>query len=244
MAFLKQDAHAFTAIAFFTGAAPKKSQLAYGLDIFGTKVNYKFISLVAVEQDEAKLIRSRNPVALGILAVKYAYETEKMPEKRLFYKRKLFEIAASKGIKRPELVKLLIFVRDFVNLPPILENKFLTETLDSSTSKLEEMIISKGTKKMFEVWYERAHGFSPKKEIAKMKREREAAKKREAAAAAEREAAAIREAAAAAEREAAAIQEKENSIYGFYSNGVSIPVIATSIGVSEEFVAQVIAKKK
>jgi hypothetical protein len=251
LAFLKHDAHAFTAIAFFTGAAPKKSQLAYGLDIFGTKVNYKFISLVAVEQDEARLIRSRNPVALGILAVKYAYETEKMPEKRLFYKRKLFEIAASKGIKRPELVKLLIFVRDFVNLPPNLENKFLTETLDSSTSKIEEMIISTGTKKMFEVWYERAHGFSPKKEIAKMKREREAAKKREDAAA-EREAAAIREAAAAAireaaaaaEREATAIQEKENTIYVLYSNGVSIPLIATSMGVSEDFVAQVVSKKK
>jgi hypothetical protein len=122
------------------------------------------------------------------------------------------------------------------------------------------MIISAGTKKMFEVWYERAHGFSPKKEIAKMKREREAAKKREAAAA-EREAAAIREAAAAAireaaaaaaireaaaaaEREATAIQEKENTIYVLYSNGVSIPLIATSMGVSEDFVAQVVSKKK
>jgi hypothetical protein len=268
LAFLKHDAQDFTAIAFFTGAAPEKSQLAYRLDVFGTKVNYQFISLVAVEQDEAKLIRSRNPVALGVLAVKYAYETEKMPEKRLFYKRKLFEIAASKGIKRPELVKLLIFVRDFVNLPPILENKFLTETLDPSTSKLEEMIISTGTKKMFEVWYERAHGFNPKKEIAKLKREREDAKKRESAAAkresaaAKREAAAIREAAAAAaaireaaaaaereaaaaaEREATAIQEKENSIYVLHSNGVSIPLIATSMGVSEDFVAQVVSKKK
>jgi hypothetical protein len=130
------------------------------------------------------------------------------------------------------------------------------------------MIISTGTKKMFEVWYERAHGFNPKKEIAKLKREREDAKKRESAAAkresaaAKREAAAIREAAAAAaaireaaaaaereaaaaaEREATAIQEKENSIYVLHSNGVSIPLIATSMGVSEDFVAQVVSKKK
>jgi hypothetical protein len=108
------------------------------------------------------------------------------------------------------------------------------------------MIISTGTKKMFEVWYERAHGFSPKKEIAKMKREAAAAKKREDAAAAEREdaVAAEREDAVAAEREAAAIEEKENLIYGFYSNGVSIPLIATSMGVSEDFVAQVVSKKK
>ena len=123
------------------------------------------------------------------------------------------------------------------------------------------MIISAGTKKMFEVWYERAHGFNPKKEIAKLKREREDAKKRESAAA-KREAAAIREAAAAAaaireaaaaaereaaaaaEREATAIQEKENSIYVLHSNGVSIPLIATSMGVSEDFVAQVVSKKK
>ncbi len=109
---------------------------------------------------------------------------------------------------------------------------------------------------MFEVWYERAHGFSPKKEIAKMKREREAAQKRESAAA-EREAAAIRESAAAAEREAAAaaaireaaaaaaaIQEKENLIYVLHSNGVSKSLIATSMGVSEDFVAQVVSKKK
>jgi hypothetical protein len=134
-------------------------------------------------------------------------------------------------------MKLLIFVRDFVNLPPNLENKFLTETLDPSTSKIEEMIISTGTKKMFEVWYERAHGFNPKKEIAKLKREREDAKKRESAAA-------EREAAAAAEREATAIQEKENSIYVLHSNGVSTPLIATSMGVSEDFVAQVVSKKK
>jgi hypothetical protein len=94
------------------------------------------------------------------------------------------------------------------------------------------MIISTGTKKMFEVWYERAHGFNPKNESASRESDKRVAEIREAA---ERE---------AAIHEAASIQEKENTIYNLYSNGVSISIIAIAMGVTEVFVAEVIAKRK
>ena len=41
-----------------------------------------------------------------------------------------FELAAQKGIEREQLIKLLIFVRDFVRLPQKLENEFERDVFD------------------------------------------------------------------------------------------------------------------
>ncbi len=235
--FLRSDSQAFTAIAFFTGLPPDKSQLKYQTETFGTTLHYQFVSLIAAEQDETSLIESENPIALGILATLYAAKTENNPVKRLEYKKTLFKVAADKGFDREKLIKLLIFARDFVHLPSKLENEFLIIASEPFTTKEEIMHISQGTKKMAEVWYQQAYGFSPKKEMAKLKREADA-----------REATAAREAAAreAAVREAAdreAVVASEAAIFNLHKEfGLTDADIAKTFRCTEEYVQDVIKR--
>ena len=207
---LRYDTEKITAIAFFTGAPPDSSQLEYKTNVFGTKLSYEFISYIAAAQNEADLIDSDNPVALGVLAMLYAWKSEGKPQKRLQYKKKLFDLVLKKGIEREDFLKALIFVRDFIHLSPKLENEFQRDALEPFILEKEDMYITQGTKDMFEIFYQRAHGFSPKAEIAKIKREakkeREAAAREFAAREVAAQEAAARESAAreAAAREAAA----------------------------------------
>ena len=176
---MRYDTEKITAIALFTGAPPDKSELEYNTNVFGTELTYKFVHYIAAAQNEADLIASDNPVALGILAMLYTWRSEGKPQERLQYKKKLFNLALKKGIEREDFIKALIFVRDFIHLSPKLENEFQRDTLEPFILEKEDMYITQGTKDMFELFYQRTHGFSPKAEIAKIKQEAAA---REAAA--------------------------------------------------------------
>jgi hypothetical protein len=62
--------------------------------------------------------------AIALLAAWYAYQSKKQPKLRLKLKSRLFELARSKKMPFDKILKLLIFVRDFVNLPQTFENEF------------------------------------------------------------------------------------------------------------------------
>jgi hypothetical protein len=238
LTFLRYDTHAFTAIAFFTGHPPVEHEITYRTSTFGTDLTYQFNTLIAANQDEDLLVQSKNPVALGILAMIYALKSEGNPDLRLQFKKNLFHLAAQKGISREILIKLLIFVRDFVHLPPRLENIFMAESVSEPiTPEKDDMIITKGTKKMVDRWYEDIHGFSPLKEIAKIKRAATINEKKAAAREAAAREAAAREAAA---REAAA---RETVIFNLYKEtGLSIALLAKSFNCTEAYIQELIKK--
>ena len=238
--FLRYGIQDISAIVLFTGAPPPKEQRSYTHDTFGTELSYRYGCFVAVEQEEAALKQSDNPVAWGILGMQYAYHTQDDPQKRLEMKTKLFEEAAKKGISREDLIKLLIFVRDFVHLPAVMDNEFQREVFEQYFPQKEDVMkVSQGTKDFAEEFYKRAYGFSPKK----LKREAAAAV-REAAAA--REAAAVREAAAreAAARETTAREAaaRELAIIRLHKElGLAIEDIARVYGYETAYIEQVIA---
>ncbi len=164
-----------SAYAVFTGDPPDESTLDYEKDTFGTTLKYHYTSLVAATMDEATLIGMKeDAIALALLAAKYAYESKENPALRLQYKNKLADLIKAAGIDVDKFWKLIIFVRDFVNLPKTYELDFLKyqESLFFSTE--EKMTVSEGTKEMLTRFYERAYGYNPldeKKKAQALERE-------------------------------------------------------------------------
>ncbi len=112
-------------------------------------------------------------------------------------------------------------MRDFVHLPSRLEDIFLAEAVSEPIlPEQDNMIITQGTKKMVDRWYEHVHGFSPQKEIAKIKRAATINEKK------------VREAAA-----------REAAIFNLHKEtGLSVALLAKSFDCTEAYIEEVIKK--
>lgn len=177
---LRYNVEDITAIAVFTGAAPPMEERSYLRASFGTKIAYDFVSIVAVEYDEQALIEAAdNPFAVAILAAKYTYRSRKSPKLRMKLKIKLFELINSRNLDIEKLVRLLIFVKEFVDLPIELEHEFQETQLALDFPNSINMTISQSTKDFAVGLYERVFGYNPvealKEEKKKSREERQAA---------------------------------------------------------------------
>ena len=225
LAFLDyEDMEQFSSITFFTGAPPKKDEMSFTIDCFGTKLTYQFVGFVAVNQNEQDLLVSDNPFSLAVLAALYAQKTVKNLRRRTAYKEKLVDLAIKKGWTDERWEKLITFVLDFVHLPEVQEREFAASIL----KKVEPSPINDETmpeqasfavRNFAEAIYKKVYGFDPQ-EVLKT---------------------AQRDAAAAAQREA---EERERRII-FALNQVSkMPAIeiATVLNVTVEYVENVIQR--
>lgn len=159
---LRYGVEDISAIAVFTGAAPPLEEQRYQRITFKTNIQYNFICIVAAQQEEQALINaSDNPFAIALLAALYAQQSKKKPKLRLQLKGKLFALARSKEMPFDKILKLLIFVRDFVNLPQSFENEFRETQYYLTFPKTEAMTISKGTKEFAAGLYEHVFGYDP-----------------------------------------------------------------------------------
>lgn len=181
---LRYNIENITAIAIFTGAPPPQEERSYKNLTFGTQLEYKFKTIVAAELDEQALIKeSDNPFALAMLAAQYAFRSRNDPKLRLKLKTQLFSLVRSKqNLHVDKIVKLFIFVRDFVNLPKHLENEFQQTQFSLVFPNEEQMIISKGTKDFALGLYEHIFGYNPikaleeeRKKLQKVEEERQKA---------------------------------------------------------------------
>jgi hypothetical protein len=155
---LKYDEVAFTALAIFIGEAPKAEHKKFERQHFGTTLSYLFNVYVVIEQDEAVLMASDNPIAIAILAAKYTAETEKDEVRRFAYKRKVFELAFAKNIPRDKIMRLLIFVHDCMSLSPAMETRFNDEFPIFKEEKIEAMQITERHWDLFDAFYKKASG--------------------------------------------------------------------------------------
>jgi hypothetical protein len=147
-----------SAYAIFTGEPPNDDALSYQKDTFDTNLTYSYINLIAVNMDEESLIAAKsNPFTLAMLAARYVFLGKDNPELRSEYKKQLFQYIKESGIPLGKMIKLFIFVRDFVHLPEPLELDFLNlqKSLNFSTEYI--MQFSKGTKQMAIEIFERTH---------------------------------------------------------------------------------------
>jgi hypothetical protein len=184
--------------------------------------------------------------ALVVLASLYAWKTERKPRARAAYKKKLFELAYKKGFDSEKLIKLLIFVFDFVHLSPTMENEFLRDTSDIIFPSIDTVMeTSAGVKKMADLFYQRAYGINPQEEREAAKRERKAAVQREREATKrEREATKREREATKREREAALQREREVIFRLHLEAGMNAERIAGLLGHTTEFVTQIIDSGK
>ena len=79
----------------------------------------------------------------------------------LALKNQLFALVKSQDIGIDKIVKMLIFVRDYVNLPQKLENEFQETQFSLVFPNAEAMTISKGTKEFAVGLYEHVFGYDP-----------------------------------------------------------------------------------
>lgn len=177
--YLRYGIERISAIAVFTGAPPAFNERKYFTETFGASIEYQYLNLVAVEQKETVLEASENPIALALLAAKYTYETADNPQERLNLKKKLSTLCQQRNIPLEKIVKLLTFVRDFISLPPKLENEFQISQLALSFTKSEPMPATQGSKEFAERIYAHVYGFKPsealkayKRKLAKEEKER------------------------------------------------------------------------
>jgi hypothetical protein len=171
---LRYNIENITAIAVFTGAPPPQEERSYQNSTFETTLEYKFKAVVAIELDEQDLINaSDNPFAIAMLAAQYAFRSRNDPKLRLQLKVQLFNLVRSKQrLYIDKVIKLLIFVRDFVDLPKDLENEFQQTQFSLAFPNEEKMIISEGTKDFALGLYEHIFGYNP---IQALKEERQKA---------------------------------------------------------------------
>ena len=152
-----------TAFAIFTSAPTPEEERFYRKDTFGTRVEYQFSSIVAVELAEELLLKAVDSAfALAMLAAQYAYRSRNDAQLRLALKSKLFNLLRSRiDLNFDRTVKLFIFVRDLVHLPKKLENEFQETQFSLVFPNEEKMIISQGTKDFAQGLFERVFGYNP-----------------------------------------------------------------------------------
>jgi hypothetical protein len=157
---LRYDIEDITAIALFTGVPPKPETLEYRHIIFGTELFYRFNSYIVAHQDEAKLIASDNPFAIAVLAAIYVLQTKNDAVKRFSFKRNLFILAQQKKIYKEKLLKLLIFVRDFIELPNSLENEFAAGDFSNVLKNDTMFVMTEGKRIVADVYLQHAHNMT------------------------------------------------------------------------------------
>ena len=161
-----------TAFAIFTSTPPPEEERFYRKDTFGTRVEYQFSSIVAVELAEELLLKAvDNAFAVAMLAAQYAYRSKNDAQLRLALKSKLFNLLRSRtDLNFDRTVKLFIFVRDLVHLPQKLENEFQETQFSLVFPNEEKMIISQGTKDFARGLYERVFGYNPAQLLEEQKK--------------------------------------------------------------------------
>jgi hypothetical protein len=170
---LKYNTYNIEAVAIFTGAPPSASALIYEHKGFRTKSIYEFASIVAIHQDEAALIASKNSFSLALLAAKYAYEARGDQGRLFALKRKVLELCLKSGVDKDVIMRTFIFVKEFMMLPEKTE-RLLEQELEEfmGTTTKPQIKVSEGTKRFAERIYAAAHEGKLPSEIIKEERQR------------------------------------------------------------------------
>ena len=236
---LRYDIERITAIAVFTGAPPPAEESEYRTETFGTTLFYRFNSVVAARQDEQKLAKSNNPFAIALLAAMYAHKSKSDDQKRLVFKSKVFEMTKEKQMPHERMVKLLIFVRDFIQLPDNLESEFHREAFSKTFPSLPAMQATQGSKDFAEKLYAHLFGFSPAQTLRQERR-----KMAQITMKAEQERAKAEQERAKAEQERAkAEQERAKAILNMHQKlNLSVVQIAEALTLDLPYVERIIAE--
>ncbi len=157
---LRYEIEDITALAIFTGNPPSKDSFEYRRETYGTVISYRFNGYVIAEQNPEVLSASNNPLHIAALAAYYAHHAKKDAMQRFTFKRQLFYLIQKKKIPREKMVKLLIFVREFIDLPKDLENEFEAKDFSKILTELPMYQYSEGTMRFVDKLFQHLRGMS------------------------------------------------------------------------------------
>jgi len=89
-----------TALAIYTGNYVPERYDRFVYSFLGTEITYKFNTYLVKTANETKLLQSKNPFALAVLATKYLNATKNDAEKRLLFKLKLIRLALERNYSK------------------------------------------------------------------------------------------------------------------------------------------------
>jgi hypothetical protein len=170
-----------TTIVIFTGKAPSEKHTIFHHECFNSFVLYKFNYFVIAEQIEKELEASDSAFALAVLAAKYTIDTEGDEQRRLEFKKKIFELAEKKQFPFDKLEELLRFVIDYMLLSDEVENEFIATTSSPifSPQNTDSMVATRGERTLAAIYTTRIYGKTTEALLAEQKAEQKAEKKAE-----------------------------------------------------------------
>lgn len=198
-----------TALAVYTGNQQSRQKNKFNYNFYGTELEYKFNTYVAKDAQEKELLKSNNPFALVILAVKHYYKIPKDHNETFLFKLRLIRLCKEKGLNRRQIVSLFKFIDLTLQTSKELEGKFAKKAISILTNTTKEMEL-KGliSESYIGHLFKAVYGETFEEKLEKVKaKERERAEERAKERAKERER--ERERAKEKERERAEEREKE-----------------------------------
>ena len=148
---LRYQTQNITTFVVFTGQPPSEKHKVFEKDCFGSFTYYRYNSYVIFNQDPKELEESDNLFSLAVLAAKYTLDTEGDDQKRMVFKKKLYELAEKKQFPIDKIEELLSFVLDYMLLPDEMENEFAASVPSLSKLNSEKMVITRGKRQLAEI---------------------------------------------------------------------------------------------
>ncbi len=155
---LRYQTQNITTFALFTGQMPSEKHKVFENTCFGNYLYFRYNWYAIIEQSPEELEKSDNLFLLAVLAAKYTLDTEGDAQKRLVFKKKMYELAERKQLPFDKIEELISFVLDYMMLPNEIENEFQAAIPYLSQLKSEEMEITRGQKMLAEISTRRIYG--------------------------------------------------------------------------------------
>jgi hypothetical protein len=158
-----------TALVIYTGTSVPKINNEYRKEFFETTIIYKFRTYEVRKQSVTELENSTNPFALVVLANLHVINTKKDAQKRLAYKKRLFELTEKANYTKTQALFLHYFVSELMLLPDDLEEEFDNFSQSSTKLTTNNMKLSQRTKNLTDAMAMGAFGISVTEAQAKLK---------------------------------------------------------------------------
>jgi predicted transposase YdaD len=114
-----------TALAVLTYKTDHRYDFNY--DVYGSVVMYRYNTACIANYSEAELLKNHNPFALISLAVQYGNRSHTDEDKKLNLKRELIKMLRVREYKKEEIIELLEFIGDAIQITDTMKNKIFDE---------------------------------------------------------------------------------------------------------------------
>jgi F0F1-type ATP synthase membrane subunit b/b' len=259
-------------IVLYAGDEHPKQYNRYFKRVVETTLDFRFATLRVTDEREQKLLHSRNPAALALLANLWTLKSKKDLRKRLYYKEQIFLKLRELHFPQDVFQEIFIFVKNLMVLSDSIEKSLMSKVIpvERSNSPLPFRVLKskRENRQLADIFFHYATGIVPSREIKALKTEKakieaqkakieaqkaeaeaqkaEAEAQKAEAEAQKAEAKALAKAEAAAKKaEAQKVAKLKKSILTLAKKmDWGIEEVAANLALDREFVEQVIFEKK